>query len=345
MRGTVLASFEKQIGWCEALGSPFSAGVLGVLAADIAAGGIGADLVGGWQGDPLADALPLRLLGALHALVLTGQAPALALCYPPHDSLCAEVLAEAALDASRAHRDFVADFIASPPQTNEVGRSGVLLGGFLTIADAARLPLRLLEIGASAGLNLIWDRYRYDLGGAVWGDPASPVRLVPRWTGALPPMGGPLSVASRAACDIAPIDLEDDAARLRLRAYVWADQPERLARLDGAMALARADGHRVAQADAAHWVDDRLCEAAPGYATVLYHSIMWQYMPAASREAIAAAVQAAGARATLEAPFAWLRFEPSALDVPPELRLTLWPGAREQTLARAHPHGSTVTWF
>ncbi len=341
----VAASFEKQVGWCQALGSSFSAAVLRVLAADIAAGGIGADLVGGWPGDPVADALPLRLLGALHAAVLTGAAPALARCYPPHDPPRAEVLAEAALDALRAHRDFVAGFIASPPQTNEVGRSGVLLGGFLTLAAATRLPLRLLEIGASAGLNLIWDRYCYNLGGALWGGAASPVRLSPRWTGKLPPMDAPLSVASRAACDIAPIDLEDEAARLRLRAYVWADQPERLARLDGAMALARAGGHRVERADAASWVGDRLREAPPGCATVLYHSIMWQYMPEASRDAIGDAIEAACARASVDAPLAWLRFEPSALDAPPELRLTLWPGAPAQTLARAHPHGSAVTWF
>ncbi|MFZ6764955.1 DUF2332 domain-containing protein [Pseudoroseomonas sp. WGS1072] len=344
-RAAVLEAFRKQIAWCERLGSPFTARLLGLLAEDLAAGGPAADLAGHWPGDPVADALALRLAGALHALVLSGEAPALAACYPPRANARADAPDAAALRAVLlARRAEIAAFLASPPQTNEVGRSGVLLGGFLEIAHRAGLPLRLLEIGASAGLNLLWDRFHYTLGDAVWGDPASPVRLAPRWTGPLPPLAAPVRVASRGACDRSPVDLRDPAQRLRLRAYVWPDQQDRLARLDGAIALALGAGSRVEPADAGDWVAARLAEPAEGQATVLYHSIMWQYMPAATRARIAGALSEAGARATAAAPLAWLRFEPPQAEARPELRLTLWPGGGESLLATAQAHGQTVDW-
>ena len=341
----LLASFAKQIGWCDNLGSPFTAGLLRLLAADLAAGGPVTALVGEWPGDPVADALPLRLAGALHALVLSSAAPELAAAYPPHAEAGPEQLAPLLPGVLAAHRAFIEGFLASPPQTNEVGRSGVLLGGFLRIARDTSLPLRLLEIGASAGLNTVWDRFHYRLGEASWGDPASPVQLAPAWEGGMPPLDAPLRVASRRACDLSPIDLEDPVQRLRLRAYVWADQRERLARLEGAIAVARACGQRVEQADAAPWVRAELAEPADGCTTVLYHSIMWQYMPGETREDIAGALRDAGARATREAPLAWLRFEPSTPEARPELRLTLWPGGVERRLATAHAHGSQVSWL
>jgi hypothetical protein len=343
---SIAEAFRKQVAWCRALDSPFSARVLASLAADIEAEGILPGIIGDWPGDPVADALSLRVLGALHALVLTGAAPALASLYPPHSAASDAVLWQAVLNTVAMHAPFIRAFLTIPPQTNEVGRSAVLLGGFLEIAKAtAGLPLRLLEIGASAGLNLIWDRYRYQLGEGAWGDLASPVRLAPRWTGGLPPLDVPMPIASRAACDLAPVDLGDGAARLRLRAFVWADQTDRLARVDQAIGLAQQAGHPVEQADAGDWVADRLAQAQVGQVTVLYHSIMWQYMPAATQRAIEATVLAAGGRASANTPVAWLRFEPAALDAAPDLRLTIWPSGEERVLARAHPHGRAVHWL
>ena len=344
-REKIIASFARQIGWCDSLGSPFTAGLLRLLAADLAAGGPTAALVDHWPGDPVADALPLRLAGALHALVLSGAAPELAATYPPRAGAGPERLGPVLPGVLAAHHAFIGGFLASPPQTNEVGRSGVLLGGFLRIARDTGLPLALLEIGASAGLNTVWDRFHYRLGEASWGDPASPVHLAPAWEGGLPPLDAPLRVASRRACDLSPIDLEDSAQRLRLRAYVWADQRERLARLEGAIAVSRAAGQRVERADAAPWVRAHLAEAETGCATILYHSIMWQYMPRETRESIAGTLRERGARATPEAPLAWLRFEPPTPEARPELRLTLWPGGAEHRLATAQAHGSQVTWL
>jgi hypothetical protein len=342
-RQAVLSAFAKQIGWCESLGSPFTARVLTILRDDIAAGGASAELARAWPGDPVADALALRMAAGLHVLALAESAPALVPCYPP-SAATIEQLHTVVLDAVREHQSAIRAFLSSPPQTNEVGRSGVLVGGFLQIAKETALPLRLLEIGASAGLNAIWDRYHYHIGAVGWGDPQSPVRIWPSWEGPSPPIDAPIRVIERLACDIAPVDLEDPAQRLRLRAYVWADQRERLSRLESAIDLARAHGPRVERADAADWVRTKLREPAASSATVLYHSIMWQYLSSETQADIRASLERAGDRATSAAPLAWLRLEPSDSVSRPELRMTLWPGARHVRLAVAHPHGSSVQW-
>lgn len=344
-RDAVLSAFDLQVGWCSSLGSPFTAELLSRLRDDLAHGGRTAELLGSWPGDPVADALPLRLAGALHALVLSGAAPDLAACYPPFHSGSRDRLWPALKKVLTHHDEMIRLFLTSPPQTNEVGRSGVLLGGFLTVAALTGLPLRVIEIGASAGLNLIFDKYRYRLGSASWGDPGSPVILAPDWTGGPPPLSTPLRVSERVACDRAPLDLADPAQRLRLRAYVWADQTERLQRLDAAMALARREEVTVVRADAALWVPEQLAVPAEGRATVLYHSIMWTYVPAPDQAGITAAATAAGRRATDEAPLAWLRFEPSGATAGPELSLTTWPGKQHRRLAVATAHGHRVTWL
>jgi hypothetical protein len=274
---------------------------------------------------------------------LAESAPALLPCYPP-SAATTEQLRSVVLDAVREHQSAIRAFLSSPPQTNEVGRSGVLVGGFLQIAKETALPLRLLEIGASAGLNAIWDRYHYHIGAVGWGDPQSPVRISPSWEGPSPPIDAPIRVIERLACDIAPVDLENPAQRLRLRAYVWADQRERLSRLESAIDLARAHAPRVERADAADWVRTKLREPAASSATVLYHSIMWQYLSSETQADIRASLEGAGDRATRAAPLAWLRFEPLDSVSRPELRMTLWPGARDVRLAVAHPHGSSVQW-
>src|ERR1700733_456075 len=338
-----LDAFDKQIGWCEKLASPFTAGLLTILRDDIAAAGATAELARAWPGDPVADALALRMAGALHGLALTDEAPALGANYPPA-AASIEQLRPVIREVVLEHQSAIRAFLVSPPQTNEVGRSGVLVGGFLEIAKETGLPLRCLEIGASAGLNTIWDRYHYRPGAVGGGDPPSPVGIAPSWEGPSPPVDAPLRVIERDACDIAPVDLEDPAQRLRLRAYVWADQHERLSRLESAVDLARAHGPRVEQADAAEWVRTKLGEPAAGSATVLYHSIMWQYMPPGTQADILASLERAGDRATSAAPLAWLRLEPLASASAFELRMTLWPGAREFQLAVAHPHGSSVSW-
>jgi hypothetical protein len=337
--------FETQSEVCASFGSAFYAALTGLVAADLDACVRG--LFAPWEGQSFEDlmgaAVALRFLGALHDLALCGDDPALTAAFPPHgDAAAAWAAARAAIGRDPAR---FAAFMAHEPQTNEVRRSACLLPGFLTVAAEARLPLACLELGASAGLNQLWDRYRYDYGAAgAWGDPASPLALSADWSGPPPPLGASVEVARTAACDRKPIDIADPAQRRRLKAYLWPDQTERLARFDAAARMALAAGVTVEAADAVDWT---LARAAPseGVATVIFHSIFWQYLPPRTQAALCEAIELHGAAATPDAPLVWLRMEPApGRIVPIELRLTLWPGGDERRLATVQAHGAWVEW-
>jgi hypothetical protein len=125
---------------------------------------------------------------------------------------------------------------------------------------------------------------------------------------------------------------------------VWPDQRERLQRLQAAIELALAEGIRVEQMDAAAFVERELTTVRAGATTVIYHSIVWSYLTAQTRESIRASIERAGAAATETAPVAWLSFEQADPQARPHLTLTLWPGGERVKLAEAHPHGTFVIW-
>jgi hypothetical protein len=338
-------AWSRQIAWCDANGSPFTARVLEAAWADRARGGALHALLPHWPGDAGVDAVPLRVAGALHAMALDGSNAALGALYPPRASAWDAQRGPAAVaQALAAQRERVAEYLRVAPQTNEIGRSAALLPGFAAIAAHTGQPLATFEIGASAGLNQLWPHFRYELGDLRWGDAASPVTIRAEWRGAAPALQACIEVAEQQACDIAPIDLDADGAALRLLSYVWPDQTERLQRLRAAIRLAQHRGLRVTTADALPWVQRALATARPGRATVVYHSVMWQYMPQATRDALRHAIEGAGARATEQAPLAWLAFEPPNADAQMQLTLTLWPGGQPRVLALAHPHGRWVEW-
>jgi hypothetical protein len=341
----LLRVFQMQAGVCASFGSAFYAGLLQRFADDLDADTRA--LFAPWEGqsyeEQVGAAVSLRFLGALHDLALSGEDPALTATFPPASD--AEAAWRAAKNAVRVRPERFAAFMAHEPQTNEVRRSACLLPGFLTIAAATSLPLACLELGASAGLNQLWSRFRYDFGAAgAWGDRASPLRLTTDWSGPAPPLAAPLRTVSTAACDRKPIDIADPLQRRRLKAYLWPDQTERLERFDAAVAMALAAGVTVEAADAAAWT---LARAAPraGVCTVVFHSIFWQYLGAETQAALAAAIAEHGAAASAEAPLAWLRMEPAPGQmIPIELRLTLWPGGEARRLAVVNAHGATVAW-
>jgi hypothetical protein len=334
----VREQFRRQAEHCRRLGSPFTALLLDLAAERLDRSSAVGRAVLGWQGDAGADALALRFAGSLHGLVLSGAAPELARTYPGGRSDSSTLWAQIA-EALTVHEAAMLKSLQSPPQTNEVARCGVLLGGFATLAARTGRPLALLEIGASAGLNLHWDAYGYMLGGVSWGPVAPPLRLEPEWRGPAPALG-PVKVHSRRGCDQHPIDPGDARDRLRLRAYIWADQVARLARLDAALDHAARQDARVERADAADWVEARLAERSAGATTVLYHSIVWPYLAATTQQRIEAALEAAAAAG--QTPLAWLRMEPSADRSQAELLLTSWPGGASQRLAHADYHGRWV---
>ncbi|MBL4877567.1 MAG: DUF2332 domain-containing protein [Hyphomonas sp.] len=345
----ILDHFAEQAGWCEDLGSPFTSALLRQLADDFAAGGPVADICRDWTGNPRKDALGLRLAGVLHHAVLTGAAPALAATYPAHvaEWKMEDVWAEARPWLA-AHIPDVRTFIKSPPQTNETRRSIALLPGFLELAATYRMPMHLLELGASAGLNQNWDRFTYD--GGTWQRPGpSEVTISTIWNGPEPlHLDAAPVIASRAACDLNPIDVSDEAAFLRLKSYTWPDQAGRLARLDAAAELARQMGVRVEQANAVDWLAKHLANRPSEGLTVIYHSVFLIYPPKDDIERIMRLIAQAGAAATDTAPLAWLCFEPESLfggdRTSPRMqtRLQVWPGGDPRTLNESDGHVTHV---
>jgi hypothetical protein len=344
--------FHQQALGCDKLGSPMYARLLARAGDDIARGGLLAEALAGHERDPGPSALALRLAGAVHRIVLEGRAPALAAYYPSVGG---------AGDVDRAWPEFlktvtdqlvdVRALLASPPQTNEVGRGAVLFGELLALCAVHPLPVRLLEIGASAGLNLRVDAFRYELAdGLVLGDPDSPVVLRRPWTPGTrwPPTDVALRIVERIGCDPDPADPLTDEGRLRLTSYVWPDQLERLARLRGAFDVAARVPAVVERAGAAEFLARHLAEPLPGVLTVVWHSVVWQYLDASERTMVEDVLRATAARASEDAPLAHVAFEPQLAT--PDRRFaflctaTVWPGGQARVVAEGQGHGPPVDW-
>ena len=321
--------------------APTYAALLERAANDIDAGGVIADVVSGWEGDPTRAAVALRFMGGVHRIVLRGEAPTLAAHYGSTDAGPARYSDsyDALLAVVTAHVGELRDALALPPQTNEVGRSSPLLAGALDIASRTSGPLHLREIGTSAGLNLLFDRYRYELGSTQWGSEDSPVLIRSEWR-----HGGPaprhLAVASRRGCDLAPMDVTDAEQMLRLRSFVWPDHHERFARTTAAVQLAASDPPQLDQAAAGDWLAVQLASLHPGV-TVVMHTVMIQYVGDRERRRIYDTIAAAGERSDTDHQVAWLRLEPWK-GRGMVLRTTVWPGGDQRELATAQAHGLWV---
>ncbi|RYH01877.1 DUF2332 family protein [Salipiger sp. IMCC34102] len=335
----VRAAFADQARSCADLGSPFMARLCTLFATRDWPAGAVRDRVFGWPGDisSQVDSVPLRLAGALHALRLEGDR-VLGAVYPPRD--CAEkLLWEAVCDRLVAREDWICAFLDSPPQTNEVRRSAAIIAAAHWLAAWSPLPLRTSELGASGGLNLMWDRYALALPGGARGPDEPALTLTPDWEGALPPEAQPI-VAARRGVDLRPLDPNDAGDALRLQAYLWPDQPERLANTRAAIAVA---GQAPDRADAIDWLAPRL-DHVPGQMHLIYHTVAWQYFPRPLQDRGRALIEAAGASATKDAPLAWFGMEADDTGPGAALTLRLWPGDLTIALGRADFHGRWINW-
>jgi len=334
-----------QAGACRELGSPLYGDLLLHAADDLQAGGLVAEVLDGFLDDQLKRALALRLLGGVHAIVLSGRAPALAAFYPSAGGTPER--RRGSPRAWTAFRDVLADFCSEvrswldhPPQTNEVGRAAALIGGLRHIAAETRLPVRLVEVGASAGLNLRADRFCVPGRAGSYGDRRSPVVLTGGWLGDAPPESQ-IEVVQRVGGDLAPIDPLTDDGRLKLTAYIWPDQAERLARLRGALTIAAQVPAELRTESAPATVSRTTLEQ--GSWTVLWHSIFRQYLDETQRAELAASVAGLGAAATARARFAYLYLEQSRTGGC-RVTLTTWPGMHRRVLGSAPAHGLPVYW-
>lgn len=330
-------AFRIQEYYCRKMEAPIYADICVALADGLDRGSETGRRVLEWPGEPTRDALPLRLIGGLHALVLAGADPELAEVFAGHVSADALNRVLARNDAA------LLPWLDGPPQTNEPGRSGALIVGLLDVARRCGPRLEILEIGSSGGLNLLIGRYRFDLGGVQFGAADSPVTIAPAWLGEAPEVP-PLEIVSTRGCDVQPLDVTDPAVEARLTAYVWAEAPVRLERLQRAIGMIREKPVDLVRADAADWMEARLAEPQEaGVTRVLMHSVVWQYIPDDRTARIRTAMAAAGARATEERPLAWVAMEPDRALGEQVVSVQCWPGDGARTVvATAHAHAAWV---
>lgn len=339
-------AYANQVDYCQANDSPATARIVAAIAALLGEPGPGSFIarIRDWPGaSPLGDALPLRSAGGVHALYLSGAEPSLAPIYA--DAMADDVAIMRA--AVLRHEAELLPWLDGPPQTNEAGRSSAFIAGMLWLAEQG-LPARFecLEIGSSAGINLMIDRYHYDLGGVSTGPEDAAMRFAPEWRGS-PPPDRKIAIAALRGCDVARVDLRDPVQALRLKAYIWPEHTVRFARLEAAIAEARLSPPDLVQSNAADFIEQQLDRPQePGTTRVLMHSIVWQYVPADQQARVRTAMAEAGRRASPEKPLAWVALEANRSLLNHALTVRHWPGGGEETLlAAAHAHGAWLEWF
>ncbi len=339
-------AFTNQIEYCRSNGAPITGRIVEAIIGALDESTELGRRVLGWEGNPLADALPLRVAGGFHALHLAGENDRLSAIYNGDD--------QAAADAEQIIAETIASdeaqllpWLNSPPQTNEAGRSSSYIAGLLWLTQQGLPPrYELLEIGSSAGLNLMINRYHYDLGGVSVGPDHAPLSFAPDWQGP-PPPDTIFAFDSLRGCDIAPVDLADPAQARRLTAYIWPEHNVRFERMKTAIEMVNDRPPNLEGASADDWVIEQLARPqTAGVTRVLVHSIVWQYIPKAGRDRISQTMEEAGAKATTERPLAWLSLEANRETYRHELIVRHWPdGGEPVKLGEAHAHGAWIKWL
>ena len=343
----IIEAFLAQAEACRPLGSSFTADLCLSFAKNLDHSSAVGVFCHNWKGDPSpsADSIPLRLCGGLHAIVLSDLDDTLAQYYPSNGGNVPpwEVIQQALID----HEAFLLNWLQSPPQTNEVSRSAVIWPAFMEIARLVDLPLHLLEVGASGGLNLQANRFAYKFGDVFCGDIKSMLCLTPEWKGKSPAVSV-VDVVGREACDLNPLDPTRDDDALRLRAYVWPDQDDRHERLDKAIELAQRFPAPVDKADAIDWLRSKLANLRLGVCTTIYSTIAWQYLPQTARDEGEKLVYDAAESLAGDQALAWVRFEADGDTPGAAIRLQLWEAGPKKNvdcvLGRADFHGRWVNW-
>jgi hypothetical protein len=299
----------------------------------------------GYEDAPRGSVIHLRLLAGVFRLVLTGRAPELVAFYPCMGGSAAASQAWPVMrELIGAHVDEMHAALAIPPQTNEVGRSAALLAGLFDLVAASGVRrIRLLEVGASAGLNLLLDHYAYRGDSWQFGDTDSTIQFVDFIEGPVQPEH--FMITSRAGCDLHPVDASTAEGRLLLTSFVWPFDLDRHKRLSLALRIAAVHPVRIDRASASHWLRDALTD--PDGLPVVWHSITQMYWPRDEVSAVEGVLSRYGARHRLGE--VSLEFNPHGLrGAKPELRTRLWnPDSgrsfRERRLGTAHDHGIPVT--
>jgi hypothetical protein len=295
---------------------------------------------------------PNHLLAAVQFLLLGGAQHPLAECYEAGDSGCS---VEEFRRFVREHRAEILDVLAvRRVQTNEIGRTGVILAGLAHIARRAKAPLGLVDVGCSAGLNLLVDKCRVSYGPLVTGPLDSTIQLNCDLLGAEPPLGsGDIDIEWRIGLDRHPVDLDDEASLRWLRACVWVEQHDRIERLLAAISLHREHRPEIVAGDAVRDLADALGRAPDHVHLVVLTSWVAFYLTVDER------LEFEGVLGAAERPVSWLSLEHPGVvpdiaattsrstdSVAPSVIACVSYGhepARE-FLGWAHPHGRWLDW-
>ena len=339
-----LLSLIRQSEQCASLGSPMYARLFHELAEDFRWGGRTYALLAGRSARPIHDAIPLRLAGAIHRVVLRGDDHRLARHYPSVGGTPGEDFPADFIAYMREHLEEVEAGLNSQVQTNEVGRSVVplVLAHWLSWFGVEEYDH--LEVGASAGLNLNFDRFYAGVRTLRMGDPDSALRFNGEWFADMPPVPKTAArVVRRRGVDPYPIDVTKPDQELRLLSFVWPDQRERMARIRSAIDIAQRHPPVIDTDSADRWLRTQLGRT-PERATVVFHSIVWQYLGTDVQNAMREALHEAGARATAAKPLVWARMEPAGPVA--DVRATVWMGGKpnEHVLAEVGYHGRGLRW-
>lgn len=304
-----------------------------------------------WPCDLASDGVIFRLNAGLHALALAGRAGTLARLYGvdgPAMMLAPDRLDQALTDVLRAHHHELLGWLAHPTQTNEVARVAGLVAALLDLGQGRMLANEVLELGASAGLNLNFPHYAVRLGSTAACAQDSIVTLQPEWRGRAAP-AGPLLVSAARGVDLHPLDVTRSADHERLKAYLWPGETARAARLEAAIGIARRLPPLVETGLASAWLSRQLAEPQPaGVRRVVFHSMVLQYASPAERAAIDTAFALAAVQASPDRPIARISIEWRSDRKAVELRIAEWDGAARHGEARlaavCHPYGEWIEW-
>ena len=328
-RQSLTEALEHQQRSCAELGSPIYARIIGAMLEDHGRQGLTSGLLARGGDRPLHDASVLRLLSGMHRLVLAGRASDLARHYPSAGGRPGPTLERDAMAVIFAHLATLTDEMTLPVQTNEPGRSiaAMTVLRHPWISTASSVAWR--EIGASAGLNLNFPRYAYEVDDGVVGPLESPLRFRREWSAPPGPAGLPTpEILDVRGCDPHPIDPISREGRRHLESYVWPDDGMRRERLRAALTVASRHPPAVDRASAPDWIVRQ--STAPGATLVFFHSIVWQYLDGPTQAAVRSHMESAGSR-TREAALVWARMEPAGPTA--DLRITLWRrGVRQDTI-------------
>jgi hypothetical protein len=331
-------------------GKPRAAALMAALARVLPqTGGPVFAAIEGWPGDLASDGVIFRLNAGLHALALARREAGVLGALYRGGAMPSSFALEAALAyAIDVHAEDLIGWLAHPTQTNEVARVAGLVAALLELGREDALPCEVLELGASAGLNLNFPHYAVQLGGVRACAAASTVRIEPDWRGANVPEGT-IAVTAARGVDVHPLDAGLAADRERLAAYLWPGESARAARLAAAIGIAQISPPQVDTGLASAWLLQRFAEPQPhGVRRVVFHSMMLQYASASERAAIDHAFALAGARAEPDRPLARVSFEWRADRAAVELRIAQWDGAGHRGESRlagmCHPYCEWIDW-